>query len=365
MSTEAINLGLDNKFFITNLKKFADIISQDKYTKYKFLLVHANTTTENFKSSLLSHKIHADNLDFISLDFYLARFHIDLTNELNSYSNYFTQINKLFLNKNQPRDKHFICLNHRPRWHRYANMLALIANGHHKKGFISFAGEEDGRVDAPTVDTLDYAKITIDKLENGYKSLDALATLSKITPLVLDKNPHQIQNELWGKEGTGHLGQALGIDKNNPTENYPFLSCYFEIVTETYFTDNNCSYITEKTLRPIISLRPFICVGTPHLLTKLREYGFKTFAPFINEDYDLIEDPISRMNALSKEIDRLCSMTIGQIHKLYSDVSETLEYNYLHYLNHFQSTLNNKIFVPLLNKLEFNRSNVECAHLHT
>ena len=53
-------------------------------------------------------------------------------------------------------------------------------------------------------------------------------------------------------------------------------------------------FITEKILKPIINLHPFILVENHCTLKKMREYGFKTFTPFIDESYDEIGDTTQR-----------------------------------------------------------------------
>jgi hypothetical protein len=49
--------------------------------------------------------------------------------------------------------------------------------------------------------------------------------------------------------------------------------------------------------------------GMPGALRVLRETGYKTFSPWINEAYDLIENDEDRAVAIANEIERLCSMS--------------------------------------------------------
>ena len=53
---------------------------------------------------------------------------------------------------------------------------------------------------------------------------------------------------------------------------------------------------TEKTWKPIAMKMPFIIIGQPFVLKKLREYGYKTF-PW-DESYDEIVDPDKRMESI-------------------------------------------------------------------
>lgn len=100
-----------------------------------------------------------------------------------------------------------------------------------------------------------------------------------------------------------------------------------DIVTETVF---NYPYpqTTEKTLRPLLSKRMFVIVGAPKTLKWLQSLGFKTFSPFINEDYDNIYDPTLRILALIDEIKRIGEMDISTIKNNLSTFKDTLEHNF-------------------------------------
>jgi hypothetical protein len=75
--------------------------------------------------------------------------------------------------------------------------------------------------------------------------------------------------------------------------------CWWEVVLETLFDDPR-HHLTEKILRPIACGKPFILAATPGSLGYLREYGFKTFDGIIDEGYDSIVDPLSRLHAIIK-----------------------------------------------------------------
>lgn len=80
-----------------------------------------------------------------------------------------------------------------------------------------------------------------------------------------------------------------------------------EVVLETVFDDVRL-HLTEKCLRPIACGRPFILLSSPNSLDYLRSYGFKTFDGIINENYDKICDPVQRMQAVIKEMQRLAAL---------------------------------------------------------
>lgn len=109
-----------------------------------------------------------------------------------------------------------------------------------------------------------------------------------------------------------------------------YLDSYIHITSETSFdiTIETGPFFSEKTFRPIINLQPFIFLGNVGSLRKLKELGFKTFHPHINESYDSEPDPVERMKLIAKEILRLNSMTRPELHKLYHKLQNITNYNF-------------------------------------
>jgi hypothetical protein len=98
-----------------------------------------------------------------------------------------------------------------------------------------------------------------------------------------------------------------------------FRDSYFSVVTES-IPEGESICVTEKILKPLINLHPFIILAPPNYLQKLRELGFKTFHPFIDESYDKIENPLERYICASEEVKRLCSLPIEEIHEWYYSI---------------------------------------------
>jgi len=90
--------------------------------------------------------------------------------------------------------------------------------------------------------------------------------------------------------------------------NQDYAQTGMEIVLETVFDDSRW-HLTEKTLRPIACGKPFMLVATAGSLEYLRSYGFETFGNFIDESYDLETDPVSRLNAVIREMARIAAMS--------------------------------------------------------
>ena len=83
-------------------------------------------------------------------------------------------------------------------------------------------------------------------------------------------------------------------------------STAISVVLETLFDER--IHLTEKILRPIACGHPFILAAGPGSLRLLRSYGFQTFAGYINENYDDIQDNSDRLSAIANEMKRIQQM---------------------------------------------------------
>lgn len=101
--------------------------------------------------------------------------------------------------------------------------------------------------------------------------------------------------------------------------------CY--VVTETCFWERKC-HLTEKIFKPIVSRMPFVLVGPAHNLEYIKSYGFKTFDRWWDESYDSIEDPIERIDAICKVLEKITSYSIEELEQLLIEMQEVLDYNY-------------------------------------
>ena len=104
-----------------------------------------------------------------------------------------------------------------------------------------------------------------------------------------------------------------------------------DIVTETVF-DYPYPFITEKTLRPITSKRPFIVVGAVGTLNLLRKKGFRTFNQILDESYDDIINPSDRFDSVTASIKNFVTQPLDKIKNDVISISDVLEHNFQHYL---------------------------------
>ena len=82
----------------------------------------------------------------------------------------------------------------------------------------------------------------------------------------------------------------------------------FETTVETAFGPDSFSYVTEKALKPLLNLRPFVMIGSAGTLATLRSLGFRSFGSVINESYDGIGASDVRAYSALDEAERLVQL---------------------------------------------------------
>lgn len=87
---------------------------------------------------------------------------------------------------------------------------------------------------------------------------------------------------------------------------------WISVIAET-FPSNDCFFVTEKTAKPLMAGRPFIMLGGSNYLKQLRQLGFQTFSPVIDESYDVIPDLNTRVVAAFQSFKKLAAQDPVQI----------------------------------------------------
>ena len=92
------------------------------------------------------------------------------------------------------------------------------------------------------------------------------------------------------------------------------LQTWLSIVSEAHYSDpdtNHTVFLSEKTFKPIACSQPFIMYSNKNSLHRLRELGYMTFHPFIDENYDKLET-FDRLDAITHELKRINSFSTKQ-----------------------------------------------------
>lgn len=81
-------------------------------------------------------------------------------------------------------------------------------------------------------------------------------------------------------------------------------------------------FISEKIYKPIAAEKPFIVFSEQGYLKALRELGFSTFSPYIDESYDNELDPKSRISLIIQEIKRINELPYEEYQELLKECNK-------------------------------------------
>jgi hypothetical protein len=105
--------------------------------------------------------------------------------------------------------------------------------------------------------------------------------------------------------------------------------------------------ITEKVIKPIVAMQPFVLLGQQGSLNDLKQMGYKTFDHWWDESYDSIPSSKIRMHYVADLFKHIQSLSNNQIAEMHYDMLPTLEHNLAvykqqqqHYLDDIYQTLN-------------------------
>ena len=212
-------------------------------------------------------------------------------------------------------DKKFLCFNRRWRGNRTVLVSLLHALDLLKYGHVSLAKSDDNR---------DWRSAVSRGKELMDSHPEAMALLDSIQEEMVTSFP-----ELYLDNDDLTINRAV-LDAST---NYLYSETYFSVVTETFFfkkerPDEYGRFLSEKTFKPVAMRHPFIIVSTPHFLVKFKELGYKSFSPWINEDYDKENDDATRMMMIVQEIDRLSKLSTEELEQFLVAMRDTCEHNY-------------------------------------
>ena len=318
------------------LEKINDFLIRNSIEEKNKVLVSSNNNfIKNLKKSELfkqfNNKIILDKNNYLILT--AGRFIGQLlsSNNLISENNYDFSIQQELHFEN--REKYFLMYNRNSeRIHRVYFVNKLYENNLLNKGVISFF--ENPYLDSFIENSKIYEELKLDETDID----DIRKNYKNFTPMYID-NPNA--------EEVADYHNFLS--RKNEYEN-----TYFTIVSETNAESDYC-FITEKTVKPIMNLHPFVVLGNPHTLKVLKSYGLKTFDRWWDESYDDEFDFKKRSEMVLNIVNDLCSKTKEEWNELLKEMSDTLQFNkkQLHKLN-YKKTYEKEFFkniFPIQTKL--------------
>lgn len=189
--------------------------------------------------------------------------------------------------------KHFMCLNHQPHEHRIQLLNTLHEVGMFNHGIVSaIVPHEDYEFENPVI-------------------------------LREKRDPHIMFNSHeWERVNEYHLANDI-ISLGDPV----YWNKHFcTVVTESVMHSD--VFLSEKTFKPMIGLRPFIILGDVNVYKKLKEYGFDTFEDLFPRVHIEEKDKYWRTDNVIKDLCNLQrSYGLDGLNQLYRELETRLIYN--------------------------------------
>ena len=231
--------------------------------------------------------------------------HHQLQEQINSGKQFKTLYKKEYFKK-------FLNFNRRLRLHRPVFTGLLKAYDLLDKGYVSFSMWEhnfDYWQEVIETHTIDQFPFVGSLLREHQSNIKAIPTLYLDT------------EEL-------HINQP---NLKRETDHY-YENTFFSLVSETNYYQSLDSqepgvFFSEKIFKPIAELHPFVLIASPYSLKVLKEIGYKTFHPYIDESYDNEPNDDLRFKMLISEVKRLCELSTEQIHEFIDNVTEICKHN--------------------------------------
>lgn len=216
-------------------------------------------------------------------------------------------------------EKKFLNLNRRWRLHRPLFVALMIGKNLLDKGHISLGKSDDNK---------NWKSIWEQLIH--YNSPPYNSSCPEIIEL-LEKNKEKILSTPRLYLDTNDL-MVNRADQGPETDKF-YNETYFSVVSETnYYTTigdfDSGRFFSEKTFKPIFNRHPFILLSPPNSLDMLRQLGYKTFHPYINETYDFELNDFNRMMLIIKEVERLCNFSDSEVEEFIRAVKPICEFNF-------------------------------------
>ena len=212
------------------------------------------------------------------------------------------------INENFQHNKKFsmLCRRHRP-WRTY--LFSKLVDFDLLDDFnFSYHGVDN------LVELTDQDIITDTELVTGKKSSNKFKEILKHRPFEDQKDNSNVYTEISNLVYKSDIHLTIEHDRNDEPGCDPIVPGH--------------TFVSEKTYKPIIAKKPFILFSEPGFLKILKQMGFKTFHPFINEEYDSITGYEIRIGEIIKEIRRISRLEKEDYEKLLEQCQPIVEHNY-------------------------------------
>lgn len=123
------------------------------------------------------------------------------------------------------------------------------------------------------------------------------------------------------------------------------------VPTETVYFGRRL-HITEKTFKAIALEMPFMLIAPAGSLEYMRSYGFRTFEPIIDENYDLETNDIIRIEKVVQQLKEFNDLSVRERQAVHRACLPIVEHNFNHFYKGDFATILWQEFLGMLNGLK-------------
>ena len=212
-------------------------------------------------------------------------------------------------NRHKNFDKYFNILNRMPRLHRIVLFTGVMSNSK----------------------LIEKTEISL-----GTEGIYPNPRIIKILEQISKSYPEYVNSYNFSKTHDFSIPTELDVDLNiNRAPEFTrefYKTSFMSIITETLIEDN-ILFFSEKIFKPIYNLHPFILLGNPFSLQKLREFGYRTFDRWWDESYDLETDYLKRISKILKVMETISEWSKDKCIAVTQEMEEVLVHNFYNLLD--------------------------------
>jgi hypothetical protein len=306
-----------------------DLSKRYGFDKEHLIFICANLKALESKNKLVSKGYVTDNFTIIPYNYFQHNLWFydngkmsDVNAQESLKKGFYESIEN---NRNHKKTNQFLCFNRVPKLHRMAIFAELKTNKKLTSHITSLGASLINR-------KYDYLEHIYNYIDNDYKHnkerlIEFYNGYDSTVPTTYD------EPDLENNKATN-----LNLKAHN--------SSFVNVVTESLI-NNGAIFFSEKIFKPIFCAQPFILIGNPNSLSKLKEYGFQTFDRWWDESYDT---ELNFTKRLEKIIDVMEEISTWDQEKMYKITKEMESV----FINNFNVMVSTDEIYQTYKKLNFN-----------
>lgn len=297
------------------------------FSKGGMIMITANLKAQESKEDLLREGVIEDNFtihpyNYFQHDLWFLKCMVFDQYCVNEARNLFNEC--LEENRNQKKELHFLSFNRITKAHRVVIFGELMCNDLLKnKSILTMAATElDNKHH--------FYNIVCNNIDEDY-----------------GHSKEKLKKFLYNYDATKHYIYDCEDLRNNKADNLNIdahKKTFVNIVTES-LVNPEVIFFSEKTFKPMTCAQPFIMVGNPHSLKKLKELGFMTFDKWWDESYDDETDFTRRMDKIITLLEEIASWDMEKCYRITQEMTGVL-------INNFNVMVDSKEAMNLIKLLE-------------